>query len=282
MHLKLRCAFSLFIFLLLSSCSSLYYWPTGALYSDPWEQDISYQNIFFKTLDGTQLHAWHLKHDKDVKKKGLITFFHGNAQNLTSHAPILSWLTKNGYDLFIFDYRGYGLSEGSPSQSGLYQDALSALNFSHDLLENEKDEWILYGQSLGGAVLARALVDFKNQERADLLVLDSTFSSYRNLAREKMKGALILYPFIPLAPFLISDEYASSSTLKDIHTPTLVIHGLKDSIIEAKFGEEIFNKLTTPKWYWALPEGGHIDGFFINKEELKGRFLNFLSQNLKK
>lgn len=282
MHLKLRYAFNLLILLLLSGCSSLYYWPTSALYSDPWEQDISYQNIFFKTPDGTQLHAWHLKHDKDVKKKGLITFFHGNAQNLTSHAPILSWLTKEGYDVFIFDYRGYGLSEGSPSQSGLYQDALSALSFSHDLLEGHKDQWILYGQSLGGAVLARAWVDYEDQARGNLLVLDSTFSSYRDLAREKMKGALILYPFIPLAPFLISDEYASQNYLKDIRTPTLVIHGLKDHIIEAKFGGEIFNHISAPKWYWKIPEGGHIDGFFVAEQELRGRFLDFLGQNLKK
>lgn len=284
-----RCLDSKFKFLVLglallmnASCSSLYYWPTSALYGDPWEHDIPYENIFFKSSDGTRLHAWLLKHKGSGESKGLITFFHGNAQNLTSHAFILSWLTSHGYDLFIFDYRGYGLSEGLASHSRLPLDAQAALEYSHTLLKKHSyPHWILYGQSLGGAVLARALVDYKDHSDADLLVLDSTFSSYLDLAKDKMRGVWLLYPLLPLAPFLISDEYASAPHLGKITTPTLVIHGERDLIIPAKFGSQIYERLNAVKWYWKLPDAGHIDGFFIESEKLKPRFLAFLEQNLK-
>lgn len=270
----------LMVALMSASCSSLFYWPTSALYSDPWQEDIPYENIFFESEDGTLLHSWLLKHKGQEKSKGLITFFHGNAQNLTSHAPILAWLTYHGYDVFIFDYRGYGLSEGSPSPSRIELDARAALAYSTKLLERRgAPRWILYGQSLGGAILAKAIANSSLQARADLLILDSTFASYYDLAREKLADAPILYPFYPLLPFLIPDKYDSRPHLKNIHLPTLVIHGDADPIIPESHARDIYDNLKTQKWLWIVPNSRHIECFFVNGGELKQRFISFLEED---
>lgn len=264
--------------LLCTSCSSLFYWPTAALYSDPWQEDIPYENIFFKSEDGTLLHSWFLKHKGEGSSQGLVTFFHGNAQNLTSHAPIVAWLTKYGYDVFLFDYRGYGLSEGKPSPSRIELDAREALRYSQVLLERlGNPKWILLGQSLGGAILAKTIAESPLQERASLLVLDSTFSSYYDLAQEKLLGAPLLIPLYPLMPFLIPDQYDSWPHLDKIKIPTLVIHGLADKVIPASHGQEIYDKLKTLKWYWPIEDAHHIEGFFVHDGELKQRFISFLN-----
>ncbi len=277
MHILRRTILLSFMALMSASCSSLFYWPTSALYSDPWQEDIPFENIFFESEDGTLLHSWLLKHKGQGKSKGLITFFHGNAQNLTSHAPILAWLTSHGYDLFIFDYRGYGLSEGSPSPSRIELDARAALSYSTKLLERlEGPRWILYGQSLGGAILAKTIAESSLQERADLLILDSTFASYYDLAREKLLDAPVLYPLYPLLPFLIPDQYDSRPLLKEIKIPTLVIHGDSDPIIPEHHARDIYDNLRTRKWLWIIPKSRHIDGFFVNGGELKQRFISFL------
>lgn len=277
MHTLRRTILLSLIALVSASCSSLFYWPTSALYSDPWQEDIPFENIFFESEDGTLLHSWLLKHKGEGKSKGLITFFHGNAQNLTSHAPILAWLTSHGYDLFIFDYRGYGLSEGSPSPSRIELDARAALAYSTKLLARlESPRWILYGQSLGGAILAKTIAESSLQARADLLILDSTFASYYDLAREKLLDAPILYPLYPLLPFLIPDQYDSRPHLKEIKIPTLVIHGDSDPIIPEHHARDIYDNLKTRKWLWIIPKSRHIDGFFVNGGELKQRFISFL------
>ncbi len=263
---------------LLSSCSSLFYWPTSALYSDPWQEDIPFENIFFKSEDGTQLHSWLLKHKGAQNSKGLVTFFHGNAQNLTAHAPIVAWLTSHGYDVFLFDYRGYGLSEGSPSPSRIELDARAALEYSQEILKRlGGPRWIVFGQSLGGAIAAKTMASSPYQARADLLVLDSTFPSYYNLAKEKLSEAPLLYPFYPLLPFLIPDQYDSGPHLAEIKIPTLVIHGESDRVIPQIHGQQIYDKLRTQKWIWIIPNSHHIEGFFVNKGELKQRFISFLA-----
>ena len=176
------------LFLTFWGCSSVFYFPTSYFYADPKKHDINYKDIDFISTDGTKLHGWLLSSDKTKKKKGLILHFHGNAHNLTCHWMNLGWLTKSGYDIFIFDYRGYGLSKGQANQQGLNKDSIAALNWAYEK-QKSYPKFIVYGQSLGGAVSMRALKDFEHRDEIDLFVLDSTFISYQSIAFDKVKNA---------------------------------------------------------------------------------------------
>lgn len=263
--------------LLLTSCSHLFYQPTERQYFIPTQFKLVYHEHFFKSQDGTKLHSWFLP-AATSPAKGTIILFHGNAQNLSSHFLNLAWTVKQGFNLFIFDYRGYGQSKGRPSQSGLNMDSLAALAYAHKLnAENGNGKFIVYGQSLGGVVAMRALSDYEQIDDVDLVVQDSTFSSYIEIAWEKLTGHWILYPFTPLAFLAVSDDYSSHRKLATMKRPTLVIVGEKDFIIPAKLGRTIYQKVgSEKKWLWELSEGRHIDVFHGPNESYREKFLSLV------
>ncbi len=265
---------------LFSSCSHLFYFPDRVYWFDPAKLKIEKEEIYFESTDKTKLYAWHLKrHKKFQKSKGLIIQFHGNAQNLTSHWPTLGWLTKEGYDVFVFDYRGYGISEGQANQQGLYKDALAALDFAYALKEKLKAEkFIVYAQSLGGNVCARAIVDFKLKQNVDLLVLESTFDSYQGIAAHKLLQSKIFAIFWPLTPFVVSNEYASIYHLHKIKMPTLVIHGKKDNVVPHFYGKKIYDQIgSQKKWFWDIDEAAHLNLYYIEKNKYRDKFLSLIA-----
>lgn len=272
----------LLMLMILSGCTSVFYQPTRVLYALPKQVGVSHEEVFFDSADGTRLHAWYLHHDSKQKRRGLITFFHGNAQNLSAHFLNLVWLTKHGYDLFIFDYRGYGLSVGEPSPEKVNLDAVAALEKSYEFVRQKKIKtWVIHSQSLGGIITMRALEDFENIEAIDLLVLDSTFDSYDDIAFDKLTDHWFTFIFSPLGPLLVSDEMAPQRFFESFSRQVLVMHGLKDVVIPHKFGKRIYDRLqTTNKTWWPMEEAEHINGFHAkNGEAAKSRYLSELAKN---
>ncbi len=267
----------------LYGCSSFFYFPTKYFYADPKQHNVAYDDIDFKSTDGTDLHGWFMydksyEKDKKKKKKGLILFFHGNAQNITSHWLNLGWMVKDGYDIFIFDYRGYGLSKGQANQQGLNKDSIAALNWAR-AKSKEYPKFIVYAQSLGGTVSMRAMKDIDFKSDIDLYVLDSTFSSYQDIAFDKLKNAGIFVALSPLAYILVSDEYGPYKNLDQFKMPILMIHGNKDVVVPYKFGEEIYKKLKTEKkWWWTVEDGSHTDVFHPKHLHYRAKFLDFLEK----
>jgi alpha-beta hydrolase superfamily lysophospholipase len=267
------------ILIILGGCSGVFYQPTSYFYSDPKQFEIKYDDVDFKSTDGTDLHGWYLYNSEQKKKsKGLILYFHGNAQNITAHYLSMAWLTKKGYDIFAFDYRGYGLSKGMPNQQGTNKDSIAALNYTLNRVKKDGHEkFIVYGQSLGGIISLRALQDFDRRDEIDLMVLDSTFMSYPAMAYDKLANAGILMALSPLSYILVSDEYGSSKFAPELKVPTLVIHGTKDYVVPIKFGEEIYKTLTSKKWFWRVENGKHIDVFFRDENVYRDKFIKFLA-----
>lgn len=262
-----------------SSCTHLFYQPSRVLYLDPERIGLKEQDIDFESKDGTKLHGWFFQ--TKGKVKGTIIQFHGNAQNITSHYVSLIWLVDNGYNLFTFDYRGYGLSEGEPDQEKIYEDALAALERGAELKDkNGGGRYIAYGQSLGGNILLRALVDSSVKDNVGFVVQDSTFASYQDIAFNRVASVWFLIPFSPLSYLFVSDKMASAKVLHKIDWPTLVIVGQKDEVIPQKFGKEIFKKIPTEKkWLWKIPEGRHIDVFHRDNGLYRKKFLELVDQN---
>jgi len=272
----------LLMLIILSGCTSVFYQPTRVLYATPKQVGVTHEEVFFDSADGTRLHGWYLNHDPKQKSRGLITFFHGNAQNLSAHFLNLVWLTKHGYDIFIFDYRGYGLSVGEPSPEKVNLDGVAALEKSYELVQNKKlKQWIVHSQSLGGIITMRALEDFKNRDKINLLVLDSTFDSYDDIAFDKLTDHWFTFIFSPLGPLLVSDEMAPQKFFEIFSKQVLVMHGLKDVVIPHKFGKRIYDRLQTPnKTWWPMGDAEHINGFHTAEGEAsKSRYLSELTKN---
>jgi fermentation-respiration switch protein FrsA (DUF1100 family) len=267
--------------LILSSCGHMFYYPSDMQVNTPGQFNLLYEDYFFKTKDGEVLHSWKIFARQKEAPKGTIIFFHGNAENITTHFMHLAWITEKGYDLFIFDYRGYGKSTGSPDQPGLYLDGLAGINegVKWAVSRNSK-KVVVYGQSLGGVVAARSLMDYPRKHEVNLLVMDSTFSSYQKIAAGKMKDKWFTYIFFPFAYLFVSDKTEIESKIPTFYMPKLIIHGEFDKIVPYRFGEELHRISASPKWFWKIEQGYHSDIFFNKSDDYRMKFLKFLKTEI--
>jgi hypothetical protein len=268
-----------FLFLLpaLTGCSSLVYQPSRDTYGDPARAGVAYEDVGFAASDGVKLHAWFFP--AAGVSRGLVVQFHGNAQNLTAHSAVLYPLVKEGYDLLAFDYRGYGKSEGEPSQEGLNRDALAAIEYA--LKRRPGGPLVLYGQSLGGAVLLRAYADAgeRARERVRAVVVEGAFHSYRAIARDLLSRNVFTWLFQPLGSLLVSDEYSPEEAIPKVSpTRLIVIHGEGDDVIPAEFGKKIFELAREPKQLWLVPGGSHIDAMSIGGGAVRRRLVDLLGR----
>jgi alpha-beta hydrolase superfamily lysophospholipase len=270
--------FLIFLFLTCASCTHLFYQPSKGVLYPPEQFGLKPEEVVIPTKDGLKLSAWIMRPKMPLyKSKGVILFFHGNGENMTSHYLALAWLIQKGFTLMIFDYRGYGTSEGVPNPKDIHEDSLLALDWA--LKENEKirgEKFIVYGQSLGGIISARALADFKHQNKVHLLVQDSTFSSYSGIARAVIKNNWPLYPAYPLTFFAISDAYSSDQTNPLLKVPVLCVHGDKDSVVPMTEGKKNFKTFTTTKWWWEIKDGQHGSIFHYPDQTYREKFLGLL------
>lgn len=266
------------LLLVLVSCTNLFYQPSGRQFFKPEAFKLGYEDIYFKSSDGTKLHGWFFKGKGEPK--GTIVQFHGNAENISSHFLNLAWLVNEGYNLFTFDYRGYWLSEGDAEPQGVYHDSLAALDKAFELHDKAGGKhFVVFGQSLGGAISLRAVPDFKNKDKVTLIVQDSTFSSYEDIAVDKLSSVWFLWPLSPLGYVLISDKYASEDVFNKITWPTLVITGGQDVVMPAKFGKRIYKGIQSEKkWWWHVENAPHISSFHVDQGKWRQEFLLLLDQ----
>jgi fermentation-respiration switch protein FrsA (DUF1100 family) len=270
---------------LFNGCSGVFYYPDRVLHIPPEKVGLIAQDHWFQSNDGTKLNAWHLTDPKRKEKsKGLFVLFHGNAENLSSHHYNLSWAVKAGYDLFVFDYRGYGRSEGKATPEGVIQDGISAISYAHEKifqpikLENIQAKFVVVGQSLGGMIAPQAVMQSPLRLNIDLLVLEATFSSYRTLAKNKLQASWATWIFWPLGYAIVHEATASKHVLPQLSSPTvIVIHGTADTIVPMEMGEEVYATLPDGnKFWWVSENRQHLHALF-NNQTLQTNLLNYLT-----
>jgi fermentation-respiration switch protein FrsA (DUF1100 family) len=197
---------------------------------------------------------------------------------MTSHFQSLAWLPDSGYNLVTFDYRGYGISEGSPEPKGVHEDAVAAIRW---VMANFKDKPLyLFGQSLGGAVLLRALDDLTPIERQSIraVTVEGGFHSYRAIARDFLSRSWTTWLFQPLGSLLISDQYAPEESIPRVSPiPLLVIQGEEDPVVPLKFGEKIYELAREPKTFWKIQKGKHIDTFLREDSRYQKAWISYVS-----
>ena len=264
-----------------SSCTSVFYYPRVAKtkFYDPSQVHLKEENVEIETPLGWKIHAWWFKaqnsSEGEKSAKGTIIFFHGNAQNLTAHFLNLAWIPYEDYNYLIWDYPGYGVSEGEPSPEANVVSAKSVVQWVHE--HKDPRPLIIYGQSLGGAVALRTVLDIKDQIPIKACILDSTFSSYRSLARRKAEQSWLTWVFQPLAWLLMSDQFSGNEIERLTPIPLLFIVGLQDKVIPPDVGEDLFEKAKEPKQIWRLANGQHTDVFWIDEKIHRKEFLDYLS-----
>ncbi len=254
--------YSLFaVLLLLSGCTHLFFQPSGGVFSDPAEDGIKYEVIKFRSGDGTELTGMFFP--SKGAPLATIAHFHGNAQNMTAHFPYSAWLAREGFNVFIFDYRGYGASGGRPEMGGLVQDGVAALNQAAKLPGADSERIIVFGQSLGGAIAVAAVAE--SGFRPAAMVLEGTFYSYRSVASAALRRNWWSWPFswIPWAG--VTGKYSPSDYISKIKCPKLFIHSELDPIVPFRQSIKLYEAAKGPKEFWSVPSG-HTDAFYGQRE----------------
>lgn len=208
-------------------------------------QNLDIEDAWFTTTDGVKLHAWYAA---AVQPRGYLLFAHGNAGNLSDRAEVVRLLNQQlGLSVLIFDYRGYGRSEGEPSVRGLKLDAHAAHQWLRERANIEAQQIVLLGRSIGTLVM----VQLAAEHGARALVLESAFPSLADVGAHA-------YPWLPVRTLLRHDINAHE-LIKHYHGPLLQSHGTADSLVPLKLGRQLFHSANEPKQWLELPDHGHND-----------------------
>jgi pimeloyl-ACP methyl ester carboxylesterase len=203
------------------------------------------EDMWVHTSDGERLNCWWV-HRADPPALGHVLLCHGNGGSVRDTLPYARLLAGAGYDVVLFDYRGYGRSTGRPSEEGTYTDA-RAIRAALLARDDVKPNRLFYlGESLGGAVALRLAVEHPPAG----LILQSTFTNIRDMAA-------LHYPFIPRA--VVPDAYPSLRLVRHLHAPLLVLHGARDDLVPVSHGQALFDAAPNPKRLHIFPHAGHND-----------------------
>jgi len=240
--------FVICIFILVSVWFRYFEWrsiffPMKDFSYTPKEFGLEYEDVFLRTKDGLEINAWFIPAKGSPSQKYTLLFSHGNGGNISHRISKIVILNQLDLNIFIYDYRGYGKSEGRPSEKGFYLDTQAA----YDYLIKDKginaDSIIVYGESLGGAVA----VDLASRERLKALILEGVFSRTKDMARE-------IYPFLP--SIFIHNKFDSLGKIKNIKIPKLFIHSSIDEIVPIHLSRRLYDAALQPKSFTTV-EGGH-------------------------
>jgi hypothetical protein len=204
---------------------------------------------------------------------------HGNAENLSRHINSVLWLVQDGFNLFIFDYRGFGLSEGKPTLPGVHRDAAAALEQALALPETGEKGLVVLGQSIGGAIAVHTLATSPHRSRVALLAIDSTPASYRLIAREKLAGFFLTWPLQYPLSWLFDDDYSPDRHIGNLSPlPVLIMQGRQDPVVTEHHGELLLAAAKEPKEYWTTAPEGHVMSFADGN--LRNRFAETIAGHL--
>ena len=206
------------------------------------------ESVWFNSADGTRLNGWFFA-SQLRPATGTVVFFHGNGGNISSIGWIGQRFAKHGFNILLFDYRGYGASEGvAADESGLYADGDAAVAFVKNQKGIGPEQIILYGHSLGTAVVA----DVASRGNFGAVILESGFSSASSLAAAAL-------PWLPRAlHFLGRNRFESARKLASVRSPILIAHGDPDGTIPTSEAHLLFASANEPKRLLIVPGAGHV------------------------
>jgi len=242
------------------------YVPEREITVNPGNAGLKYDDVELTAEDGTLLHAWYVYAENP---KGTILFCHGNAGNISERVDTIKIFHELEMDVMIFDYHGYGKSDGTPSEKGTYQDARAAWDYLVQKKDIPPDKIIIVGRSLGGGIASK----LASEKESAGTVIESSFISIPEIAHD-------LYPFLPLISVFSKIRYPVNDNVKKINTPIMFVHSVDDEIINIRHGEQNFKDANNPKKFIKL-SGSHNECYFNCESVYRKAFKSFIQDCIK-
>jgi len=230
---------------------SYVFFPSRAVHATPAAVGLDYDDVRVETDDGVIIHGWFLP---AAGARFTVLFLHGNAGNISHRLDSLRLFHRLGLNILIMDYRGYGRSEGRPSEQGTYEDAEAAWRYLVRTRGIPPEQVLVFGRSLGGGVAT--WLALKHPVRG--LIIESTPTSVPDMGTE-------VYPFLPVR-LLARLHYNTLRRIRDVNVPVLVIHSSEDEIVPVRHGRRIFAAAREPKAFLAI-RGDHNGGFLMSGQD---------------
>jgi uncharacterized protein len=245
--------------------SHLIFFPNypSRLEGDWHPRTLSVQDVYLTSSDGTKLHAWWIPSDQ---AKFTFLAFHGNASNIANRAATYEFLRDTPVNVFALEYRGYGHSEGAPSESGLYKDADAAYQYLVTTKSIDPRTIISYGQSLGTAVAANLAA----HRPVAAVILEAPFPSASALARK-------LFWFLPGIELLVRGQLNTTANLNKSSAPLLIVHCTQDPVIPYQFGQAVYNAAPESKQFLSVEGLCHEESSLIAPAKYRATLQSFLT-----
>jgi len=251
-----------------------FYHPSKQVYANPEESELAYESVCFRS-EGHRLHGWFFPSALDAK--GTVIHCHGNGGNITGHFQFVAWMPAWGWNVFCFDYQGFGQSQGRPTRAGTIADTRAAIDYVLSREDLDRQRVMLFGQSLGGAVAIAAAAG-----RRDLcgVAVEGAFSDYRREARFVCKQSLLLWSFAPLVSLLLIEPGHDplDCVARIAPTPTFFITGTADRICDYRQTLDLHRAAREPKSLWVIEGGRHTGALTETDGEGPRRLDAFFSE----
>ncbi len=241
------------------------YKPLREIIDTPDAHGFAYEDVELVADDGVRLHGWFVP---NAEADHVLLYFHGNTRNISHAIHSIELFQELGFSVFLFDYRGYGRSEGVPDEQGTYRDAEAAWRWLVETRGLAPDRIVLHGRSLGAAIASWLAA----RHTPAALVIESTFTSMPEVAAE-------LYPLLP-ARLLMRCRYPVRENLRKVRCPVLVVHGREDELIPYRHGQALFEAANEPKVFMDI-EGRHYDGHIASGRRYFEGLAAFYARHLK-
>jgi hypothetical protein len=242
------------------------YFPTQRLDATPASAGLAYEDVWFEAADGVRLHGWFVP---AKTPRATLLWLHGNAGNISHRVHnLLQFHDLLGVQVFLFDYRGYGQSEGKPSEAGLLKDAEAAWRILQARPDVDGRAIVLFGRSIGAAVAA----ELATRVEPAALVLESPFTTLLDMGRHH-------YWFLPVR-WLVRSRYDTLAAVRRARGPVLILHGDADEIVPFRMGEEVFAAAPEPKAFHRIVGASHNDTYLVGGQAYWQAFRAFLATAL--
>lgn len=252
------------------SCIYLYFYQDNLLFYPSRNYDdhpaMPFEEVTLTSPDGVRLAAWFFPL---AQPRYTVLFSHGNAGNMSHRMNTVEFWLELNCQIMMYDYRGFGHSEGKPSETGLYADAEAAWNWLVEVKHIEPAAIVIHGRSLGAAVALHRAVSLSAEDAAAAVILESAFLSVPTLASE-------FYPFFPVR-LLSRYAFDNEQRIASVAIPKLIIHGARDELIPFRHGVTLYETAQAPRQFLRI-EGDHNTGFLADQDTYRRGIKAFLTQ----
>lgn len=242
------------------------FFPSSRVTTTPDDYGMSYESVSIPLESQENIHGWWVPNQQ--KNSPTLLYLHGNGGNVSTYLPWVERFRSVGFSVFLFDYRGYGLSQGRfPNEERLYEDAEGALNYLKEQQEVPPEKIYVFGQSLGSAV---AIELATREPNLGGLALEGAFTSIRDVGQSK-----VCYAWLPL-DLLLTQRFNSLEKISKLELPILFVHGTADGLIPYEMSEQLYQAAEGSTELWLVEGAGHDNVANVAGSEYEKRIWEFL------